>query len=322
MNRRLAALAEPLLFKLFRHTVPKGRDLTLERRRIYALPTRYGLLYAAMLLVMLLGSINYNNNLGFMLTFLLAGLGIVSILYTYRNIVHLQVRSGKVSSAFAGKQARFPVHLHNPDRLPRRALRLSAPGAESVIGDVESDDTAIVALDIAAVKRGRLPFGRITLSTAYPLGLVRAWAYVDLDMQCIVYPRPGPYRALPATPHHRQGDRAGREAGSDDFLGFRPYHPGDSLRHIHWKALARALPLLTKKFTTAETAELWLDWAALPLVDNEARLRILCRLVLESERGTQAYGLRLPGTEIPPDRGTVHQHRCLEALALFGETRP
>ena len=322
MNRRLAAFTEPLLFKVFRHTVPKGHDLTLERRRIYALPTRYGLLYAAMLFVMLLGSINYNNSLGFMLTFLLAGLGIISILYTYRNIVHLQVRSGKVSSTFAGKQARFPVQLHNPDRLPRCALRLSTPGADAVIGDVAGNDTAVVALDIAAVKRGRLPLGRITLSTAYPLGLVRAWAYVDLDMQCIVYPQPGPYRALPATPHHQQGDLAGREAGSDDFLGFRPYHPGDSLRHIHWKALARALPLLTKKFTAAETADLWLEWAALPLLDNEARLRILCRLVLEAERGAQNYGLRLPDMEIPPARGAVHQHRCLEALALFGESRP
>jgi uncharacterized protein (DUF58 family) len=110
--------------------------------------------------------------------------------------------------------------------------------------------------------------------------------------------------------------------GSDDFHGFRAYHPGDSPRHIHWKALARELPLLTKKFTASETPELWLDWSLLPMMDNEARLRSLCRLVLEAQHGGQAYGLRLPGTEIMPARGALHQHRCLEALALFGEARP
>lgn len=125
MKRHLASLAEPLLFKLFRHIIPKGHDLTLERRRIYALPTRYGLLFTAMLLVMLLGSINYNNSLGFMLTFLLASLGLISILYTYRNIAHLQVRSGKASPTFAGREARFMVHLQIRINCPAMRLCLA-----------------------------------------------------------------------------------------------------------------------------------------------------------------------------------------------------
>jgi uncharacterized protein (DUF58 family) len=322
MNRRLAALAEPLIFKLFRHNIPTGHALTLERRRIYALPTRYGLLFAAMLLVMLLGSINYNNSLGFMLTFLLAGVGIISILYTYRNIAHLQVRSGKAVPTFAGKEAHFTVHLRNPDSLPRCALHVAAAKAEPKLTDVGADDTAAVELTLAARRRGRLSLGKITLSTTYPLGLVRAWAYVNLDMHCIVYPQPGPNQPLAATPNFHQGDRAGSAMGSDDFLGFRAYLPGDSPRHIHWKALARDLPLLTKKFSASETRELWLDWSLLPLLDDEARLRILCRLAVEARRNGQAYGLRLPGVEIPHGHGVLHQHRCLEALALFGQTRP
>lgn len=305
--------------RLFRPRIPRGHELTLERQRIYALPTRYGLLYGAMLVVMFLGSINYNNSMGFLLTFLLASLGIISILYTYRNIAHLQVRSGKTPPTFAGREAHFTVHLHNTEQLPRYALHLTAAGAATVLTDVAAKDTAGVELRVAAPKRGRLLLGKITLSTRYPLGLIRAWAYVDLGMQCLVYPQPGPYRPATATPHQHQGNQAAPAAGSDDFLGFRAYHPGDSLRHIHWKALARALPLMTKKFTAGETPDLWLDWAALPLLDNEARLRILCRLVLEAGRGAQAYGLRLPGVEIPPAQGAQHQQRCLEALALFGE---
>jgi uncharacterized protein (DUF58 family) len=322
MNRRLAALAEPLIFKLFRHKVPTGPALTLERQRIYALPTRYGLLYAAMLLVMLLGSINYNNSLAFMLTFLLASLAVLSILYTYRNLAHLQVRSGKAAPTFAGKEARFTVLLHNPDPLPRYALRLSTANAEARLTDTAAADTTAVELSIAAPGRGRLRLGMITLSTTYPLGLVRAWAYVNLDMQCIVYPRPGSRHALFIAPHFHEGDRIGSAMGSDDFLGFRAYLPGDSPRHIHWKALARDLPLLTKKFSANETRDLWLDWSLLPAADDETRLRILCRLVVDAQRAGQAYGLRLPGVEIMPALGALHRHRCLQALALFGEPQP
>jgi uncharacterized protein (DUF58 family) len=316
---RVAALAAPLIFKLFRHKVPSGHALTLERRRIYALPTRYGVLFAAMLLVILLGSINYNNSLGFMLTFLLAGIGIVSILYTYRNIAHLQISSGKAAPTFAGKTAHFTVRLHNPDSLPRYALHLAAAAAEPRIADVAANATAAVELPVAARRRGRLGLGMLTLSTTYPLGLVRAWAYVNLDMHCIVYPRPGLNRPSAAAPNFQQGNHAGTTMGSDDFLGFRGYLPGDSPRHIHWKALARDLPLLTKKFASGETPDLWLDWFMLPMQDNEARLRVLCRLVLEAQRSGHVYGLRLPGVEIAPGHGTLHRHRCLEALALFGE---
>jgi uncharacterized protein (DUF58 family) len=316
---RLTALAEPLIFKLFHHNVPTGNALTLERQRIYALPTRFGVLFAAMLLVMLMGSINYNSSMGFILTFLLASIAIISILYTYRNIAHLKVRGGKVPPTFSGKTAHFAVHLDNPDPLPRYALRVTASKTDANISDIAANDTAEIELTVAAHKRGRLSLGKITLSTTYPLGLVRAWAYADLDMHCIVYPRPGSKQPPVVTPAHHLGDRAGSAMGSDDFLGFRAYLPGDSPRHIHWKALARDLPLLTKKFAASSTPDLWLDWSSLPLLDTEARLRILCRLVLEAQRGGQAYGLRLPGMEISPGLGALHQHRCLEALALFGQ---
>ena len=80
--------------------------------------------------------------------------------------------------------------------------------------------------------------------------------------------------------------------------------------------------MLTKKFTASETRDLWLDWSLLPAVDDETRLRILCRLVVDAQHAGQAYGLRLPGVEIMPALGAKHRHRCLQALALFGEPRP
>ncbi len=294
-----------------------NQRVTLERRRIYALPTRYGVFLAVMLFVMLLGSINYNNSLGFMLTFLLASLGVLSILYTYRNIAHLTLEAGKVAAVFAGDTAYFRVHIHNNDRQARLALQLRLQGGKPVMIDVPPRLVMSVALPLPAPRRGRLTAGRITVSTVFPLGLIRAWSYLELDLHCLVYPKPGPLQSWSKQRQRQHGDVSTLDHGSDDFLGLRAYQPGDSPRHIHWKAVAREQPLLTKQFAASASAEQWLDWDALPQLDSETRLRYLCRQVLEAETQGLRYGVRLPGRTIAPEQGAAHQHRCLEALALF-----
>jgi len=68
---------------------------------------------------------------------------------------------------------------------------------------------------------------------------------------------------------------------------------------------------------------LWLDWQALPSgLDNEARIAVLTRWVLDAQAGGGAWGLRLPGRTLPPVTGEAHLHRCLEALALHGQPTP
>jgi uncharacterized protein (DUF58 family) len=314
------AAVPPSFLRLFRHDIPAGRELTLTRQRIYVLPTRHGLLFAVMLMAMLLGAVNYNNSLAFLLTFLLVALGLVSILFTYANLAGLRVRGGQTAPVFAGREARFIIELHPPNRRARCAVRAAAGTAAASV-DIPADGSGTLSLCLPARHRGRLPLGRITLSTTYPLGLVRAWSYVDLGMHCLVYPRPGPHRATAAVGQARGEGRSAALAENDDFFGFRDYRRGDSLRHVHWKALARALPLMTRQFQGGESSELWLDWDALPPLDVENRLRQLCRLVLEAARGERAYGLRLPGTLIPPGQGPRQRQRCLEALALFETPR-
>lgn len=326
MKSAIAAFGRQLWMRLgfdrfFPHAVPRGRQVTLERRRIYALPTRYGILFAVMLFVMLLGSINYNNSLGFVLTFLLASMGLLSILYTYRNIARLTLSGGRALPVFAGGVARFVVQVRNDDRLPRSAIQFAVKHGETVLHDFAARDTGLVELRLPALKRGRLALDRITVSTVFPLGLIRAWSYVQLEMQCLVYPQAGPYRPTPRTRRQDQGEHSGDNPGPDDFLGFRPYQAGDSIRHVHWKALARALPLLTKQFAASESPALWLEWSALPPLDSEARLRQLCRWVLDAHRSGRIYGLRMPGVEIAPNQGEAHQQHCLESLALYEEPR-
>jgi uncharacterized protein (DUF58 family) len=296
---------------------PERGTVVLSQRRVYILPTRYGLLFAVALALMLVGSINYQLSLGYILTFLLAGMGVVSILHTYRNLAHLAVSAGRVEPAFAGGAVRFHLHLDNPGRFDRVAITASFAAAAETF-DVPARGAAATTLALPALHRGWLQLPRVTVETRYPVGLWRAWSYVQPDMKALVYPRPDDSALPPPTYIPDHGDAAHAGTGSDDFAALRPYQPGDSPRHIAWKSAAREQLLLTKVFAGRGASELWLDFAALTTsLDVESRLSRLTRQVLLAEGEGVAYGLRLGGRELGPDLGESHCDACLKALALF-----
>lgn len=296
---------------------PEPGPIRLHQRRIYILPTRQGWMFASILLAILIGAINYQNSLAFALVFLLAGLGAVTMLHTWRNLLGLQVHSGRCQAVFAGETASFQFALDNPTPLPRAALQLQFPAGDARLVDL-STGIHWLALQRPATQRGLLPAGRLTVETRYPLGLFRAWAPLHPQQDCLIYPAPAAGGTLPPGTAGASGSSGVQGSGLDDFAGLRSYQPGDSLRHVHWKAAARGQGLFTKQFSGETAEELWLDWNALPGLDNEARLSQLCRWVLDAEQGGHRYGLRLPNQEIPLASGPPQQRRCLEALALFG----
>ncbi|MFO7592530.1 MAG: DUF58 domain-containing protein [Pseudomonadota bacterium] len=304
--------------RLFRHDRPEHGPVTLGRRRVYIIPTRSGVIFALVLLAMLIGAINYQNSLAFALTFLLTGLAVVSMIHAVRNLYGLQLHGGQPRPVFAGASARFPLNLDNRGGPARYALKVMMDDHPPITLDLSQDGGQWIELPRHAPHRGYLGAGRITLYTRYPLGLFHAWSYVTLSMRCLVYPRPDDSRGLPHETQQEYGSVGDQGRGSDDFTSLRTYHPGDSLRHVHWKALAREQGLMTKEFGGGITEELWLEWERLGNLGHEARLSRLCRQVLEADRLGLAYGLRLPGIELPIGHGDSHRRRCLETLALFG----
>lgn len=306
---------------LLRTARPVSDRALLDRRHVYILPTRQGLLFALVLACMLVGSINYGLSLGFVLTFLLAGLGVIAMLHTWRNLANLAIASGKSPPVFAGEDASFGLIAANPQLRDRYAIGLRYQDGETVFADVPADGRSELALPLTSTQRGWLAPGRLTVYTEFPLGLFHAWSYVQLDNRCLVYPQPAAAGQPP--PLSGADGQAGSHAptsGDDDFAGLRPYQHGDSLRRIDWKASARGPGLLTKNFQGANRALLWLDWQ-LAQGDTEARISQLARWVLEAHAGGQSYGLRLPGVEIPPAAGENHYRVCMEALALFEAPR-
>lgn len=303
--------------KLLRTARPLTGDAMLDRRHVYILPTRFGVGYAVMLLMMLVGAINYSLSLGFVLTFLLGGLGIVALLHTWRNLANVTVSPGRSLPVFLGEDAVFPLTLSDPSGRTRYAIGVQCSLGEPAYCDVAAKQRGEVMLPRKTHRRGWMNAGRVTVFTEFPLGLFRAWSYVEFGQRCLVYPAPAnPGLPLPAaTPGDREG-KAQSSAGNEDFAGLRGYLAGDSPRRVDWKAYARAQGLLTKQYEGMTQASLWLDGQLLPGHGAEDTLRHLTRWVLDAEAEGAQYGLRLPGLEIAPGSGEAHRQRCLEALAL------
>lgn len=301
---------------------PEASPVVLSQRRVYVLPTRAGIGFAAALIVMLLGAINYNLSLGYALTFLLAGLGVVAILHTFRNLAHLSIAPGRSAAVFAGDTARFTLLLHNARGDERRQIHLKLDQGAHEIVDVPPQGTAAAKLAMVTTQRGWLALPRVTVETRWPLGLIRAWAYAVPGMHCLVYPKPAAGVApLPSTAGGRSGDVARSVTGSEDFISLRGHQLADPPRHVAWKTAARLgadAPLLTKQYSDPAARSIWFDWDDLPAaLPAEERLSLLTRWVLDAHAEGMSWGLRLPGASLPPGSGEAHLHGCLKRLALY-----
>ena len=312
---------------IFQPRGPEGGDVFLNQRRVFIFPTRYGFFFAASLLAMLASSINYDLSLGFVLTFFLAATGMVAMLHTFRNQVHLILRPQRAAPVFAGEMAAFELLLVNQKNFERASIWLRTGrrdgSAESLAAtDVPPNQSARATLRIAAAKRGWLRLPRLTVETRYPLGLLRAWSYWQPDLPCLVYPRPAaPGRTFPPAPEG-SGDGAPAGAGTDDFAGLREHIASDSPRHIAWKAASLALetggPLLTKHFYGTAARDLIFDISTLPATwSTETQLSQLTRWVLDAEAAMLGYRLKLGALDLGPSLGDAHRAACLRALALF-----
>lgn len=314
----MAGRLQPAWRRWLARRIPPAASVRLNQRRIFILPSRVGLAYGVALLLMLLVGINYQNSLAYGLTFLLASIFIVTILHTYRNLAGLMLKAGGTGVAFVGEQARFAVRLESLGR-EHQAVAIGWPPAELQGVDVAKLGQAQVELVLPAQRRGWLRPGRMRVESRFPLGLLVAWSWVDLDQQALVFPRPLAGE-LPASAGPGSAEEEGVRAegrGADDFQGLRSYQPGDSRRRLDWKAYSRGQGLMVKEFAALSGRDLWLDFDSLT-GDVELRLSLLCHWVLQLSERQQAFGLCLPGQVISADQGEGHRDACLRALALFG----
>lgn len=289
--------------------------------RVYILPTGVGLIYALMTFAMLLGSMNYNNNLSFVLTFMLAGLGFVAMHQCQRNLVGLELSFAGVEPVFAGQVARFRIAVTNHSKAARHGVMLYTDTAVSEIADLPPGESMLFTVAVATEGRGWVELQRFGIRTLFPFELFRSWAWLHMDLRGLVYPAPADKAPAPPPTQTAHGHRQHDARGEEDFAGLRRFHTGDSPRHVAWKAYARSGQLMSKQFAGADTSSQWFDFAAIPTADVEHRLSILTRWIIDTDHSRAAYGLRLPGKEFAPANSSAQRQQCLEALALFALDR-
>ncbi|MBT2970163.1 MAG: DUF58 domain-containing protein [Candidatus Thiodiazotropha sp. (ex Ctena orbiculata)] len=307
------------LQRLRRSAKPESRGrVRILPRSIYILPTRQGVLLALLLVLMLAGSINYGSNLGHLMTFLLGGVWLVTILHTWRNLLGLSIQPGEAASVFAGQTADFTLRVVNNGGSSRYGIALGSKKQHGGSVDIPGNAGSELHIPVKTQRRGILPIPEITIQTTFPFGLFRAWSYARLDLSCLVYPKPAERGELPTLAIYNHSDSGDRGVGADDFIGLRSYRLGDSPRQIDWKAHARERGLLSKQFGGDRSEQVSLDWELLQGYETEERLSLLCRFILQAEEREQSYSLRMPQEKIPTGSGPLHQQRCLSLLARHG----
>jgi len=318
MWRSLSKSLRTFTARFIHYAELSDQEVMVSHRLIYLPPTRQGVLLGSVLFLMLLGSMNYSNSLGFMFTFLITATAAVSILHSYQNISKLYLRSQHARPVFAGEMAEFPLIIENRSDNERYAICVSHALSETVCLNLASREPHKVMLQIPASKRGQITAGECQIRSRFPIGLVLTRVYVKNPASCIIYPTPSGHRPLPSPQSSSGGEQVVEGDGVDDFRGFRDYQPTDSARHIYWKAAAHSDKKLVKQFSGQGPAQLILDEELLADLPLETRLSQLCQWVIEAEAAGFQYGLRLSGNrDTPVDRGPQHEHECLTALALY-----
>lgn len=311
LSGRLLALARP--------RDPETLPVHFDHRRIYVVPTRFGLFFAAVLAAMLLGALNYNNNPALLMALMLGSASMASLVSAQLQISGIDIFAVDAEPVPAGQPLRLRLHARTQSRRLRSALRVSIGEATTQSALRFSSEAGIAEVELSTRRRGWIDVPRIRVATTWPLGLATAFSYVWPDRPLLVYPLPE--RDAPPLPSG-SGDPASRRlhAAGDDVHHLRNYRAGDAPRRIAWKPSARRDTLLVREYEEPTGTDIALDWDATGAPGHESRISRLARWVDDAERDGRRYVLRLPAQPaIGPERGPAHRHACLRALALMAD---
>lgn len=307
----LQTWAEQRLPALTRYRRLEPMPIELHRQRIYIVPTVFGLGFSILLLVMLVGALNYSNNAALLLTCLLGAASATSMLSGFRNLDGITLRQIRAGNAVAGEPIEVMLTVDSV-RL-RQAIQLDMD-VQSIALAVPTNGATTVKLMLPTLARGWQPLPRLRLLTTWPLGLFRAWSWLRPDQSVLVWPRPEAAGPPPRGP--ADDARHIRLYRGDELASLREYRPGDPQRHIAWKASAHHDNLLVKDFEQPQHRPQWqLDWRQLHGMDSESRIARLARWIGEAQGQRRSYSLWLPGTEIAAGNGPLHYAHCMTALA-------
>jgi len=303
--------------RIFRTRAEDKLPLKVEHQRIYIVPSRRGWAFLLALMICLVASVNYQLNLGYALSFLLAGLFAASLLNTYKNLAGLHLDSLQAPTTTCGEPAKFLLRMSNATRHDRIGIDVRHADT-SARCDLPTDKQTIAELNIPTTQRGYQRLGRLTLTSQYPLGLWTTWSYCHTDAQVLVHPR-AEAQPPPLPRAYDDGDADSLQAGVEgDVANLRDYQPGDPLTRVAWKRAARGAGLHVRELEENNPGgDIELSIAATDCHDVEAQVSRLCAWVNEAHQAGSAYSLTLDSNHLANNSGDAHRTACLDALALY-----
>lgn len=312
----------------WQHPKASNSELILDRRRIYILPSKSGLIFVLILISIFVTSINYGINLGYALNFILLSYGWLSIIFTFKNLAGLGLEASNSPAVFAGELAHFSIHLNNRSKQARYAISIGFDKSSMQLIDIPEYGSHSLSLAAKTHHHGRMPCPRIRIQTSFPFGFLTVWSYWKNAQQIIVYP--APEINPPPLPYAAEGSYVASSAnlitGNEEFSGVRNYQTGDSLKQLAWRQMARQSGgsnelLISKHFEGGQRHVCILDFSDLsPKLSVEEKLSRLCAWLLAAEEQHVSYAFKLGAIQFAQNSGEDHQRACLTALALFDTT--
>jgi uncharacterized protein (DUF58 family) len=308
---------EPLLRWIDRRH-PLANSHRLHRKNLYIFPSLTGMAYLFLSLIVWLLGTNYQNNLILALAYMQVSVFVLTILNTYHNLAGLQLQLLGAEPGFVGEKITFHLLFNTANAHGGHYVTVQWQHETPVIFDFEPGQEHREKIYAQATVRGWLRPQRLLIKSTFPMGLLRCWTWLKFDAAALVYPAPV-LAEMPsgiALGEEEQGRHAMLQKG-DEFLGFRAYRPGDSLKHVAWKQYARDQGLLSKEYGELTSSLVWLQWQDFYKGDVELCLSQLSFWASRLIEQQKEFGLRLPDQEISPAAGPEHLARVLRSLALF-----
>lgn len=176
---------------------------------------------------------------------------------------------------------------------------------------------------------GRFTLGPTSVTISDPLGLVERKRVFERYQPITLYPRWEPIEWLPlfgGRRHFAEHQKSNtKTARGQDIYGIREYQSGDSIRHIHWRSVARHRELMVKEFEmpASRSVHLFIDLHR----DRKKGLgahttrRVTARLAasvavygIESGHQVSLHGEGATSLYLPPGGGAYQQRAILDAL--------
>ena len=285
-------------------------------------PTREGWGFLVLLGGLTLAAFNTGNNLLYVvLSLLLSTLFLQNVLAEWNlRWVTLERRLPEELFAFDGGMGHL-VARNTRQRFAAMGLHVREHGgqAQALFAVVPAGESVAAPCAWTFSERGLRTLRQVEVWSDFPFGLFRRSRIIDLPAEVLVYPprRAGPHARAESGRTGREDDASTRPGGGGDFLGLRPYVPGDPVRSVHWTNSARfGDPVVVMRQRDAlREVIVQVDGSPQRLENDLARA---CGQVVRHLSWGHAVGMEMPGVRIAPASGPEHRRRLLARLALFG----